>query len=141
MVDLGFLLITFFVFTTSINQPTAMKLIMPDERPDGNPPKVMNEKVLTIIAGGDNKLYYYAGDVVSPVATNYNSGGVRTVLLNKKMEVSRKFGDEKDLVVLIKLTDDASYKNMVDLLDEMAINEIKRFMVVDVTKKDLAAIL
>ena len=38
---------------------------------------------------------------------------------------------DKDLVVVIKPDDEATYKNTIDILDEMAINDVKRYAMVD----------
>jgi hypothetical protein len=58
MVDLGFLLITFFVITTELSKPTVMKLNMPA---DGTGTQLAESNALTIIPAGENKLYYYFG--------------------------------------------------------------------------------
>lgn len=131
MVDLGFLLITFFIFTTTMSQPTAMKLNLPkdtDKPEEQN--KVKESGVLTLMLGDKNHVYYYEG-ILAPDASNFKSTTfkeVRDVILNKK-----KSTDPKDFVVVIKPDKDCTYKNVVDMLDEMLINDVKRYATVEIS--------
>jgi len=131
MVDLGFLLITFFIFTTTMSQPTAMKLFLPkdaDKPEDQN--KAKESGVITILLGKDNNVFYYEGQL-TPDASNFKSSSfkeIRTVLMDKK-----KNTPEKDLVVILKPSSECTYKNVIDILDEMAINLLKRYALVDIT--------
>src|SRR5438874_8900281 len=67
MVDLGFLLITFFIFTTTLARPTAMKLVMPDDRPTNIKSLASEEKTITLLAGRNNRLFYYPGKFLGMV--------------------------------------------------------------------------
>ena len=131
MVDLGFLLITFFIFTTTMSQPTGMKLNLPkdtDKPEEQN--KVKESGVLTLLLGKNNKVYYYEG-ILAPDASNFKSSNfkeIRNEILSKK-----KSTDPKDFVVVIKPDVDCSYKNFVDMLDEMLINDVKRYATVDIS--------
>ncbi|TDW99277.1 ExbD/TolR family protein [Dinghuibacter silviterrae] len=127
MVDLGFLLITFFMFTTTLSSPTAMKLNMPDETAK---PEEQNEAAksgaFTVILGKADQVYYYEGDDPKTMQVT-NLKGIRDKILDKK---SRTPADK--LVVIIKPDQDATYKDAVDLLDEMTINEIGKYAMVTV---------
>jgi biopolymer transport protein ExbD len=128
MVDLGFLLITFFIFTTTMAQPTAMNLFMPKdvEKPDDQN-KVKETGAFTILLGKGDQVYFYEGmDPTKLQASNFKL--IRDEIMKKKQNTSAE-----DLVVIIKPTVDATYKNTVDILDEMTINEIKRYAMVDIT--------
>jgi biopolymer transport protein ExbD len=135
MVDLGFLLITFFIFTTTMSQPTAMKLFLPKDadKPDEQN-KIKESGALTILLGGDNTVFYYEGELAPNGANfksaNYSNGddGIRAVILRKKASTP-----EKDLMVVIKPSPQCTYKNVVDALDEMSINVIKRYALVDIS--------
>ena len=141
MVDLGFLLITFFIFTTALSKPNTMKLFLPKDELNIPPPEVANSKVLTILPAANNIVYYYYGN--NPQAmqqTNFGEEGIRKIILDKRKDVAAKFGDAKETVVLIKPTDNATYQNMVDVLDEMLINNISRYMLLDVNQQELQQI-
>jgi biopolymer transport protein ExbD len=130
MVDLGFLLITFFIFTTTMSQPTAMKLNLPkdtDKPEEQN--KVKESGVLTLLLGKNNQVYYYEG-ILAPDASNFKSSNfkdIRSEILSKE-----KSTDPKDFVIVIKPDQDCTYKNVVDMLDEMLINEVKRYATVEI---------
>lgn len=132
MVDLGFLLITFFIFTTTMSQATAMKLILPkdaDKPEDQN--KAKQSGVITILLGKDNNVFYYEGEL-SIDAANFKTSNfkdIREVLINKKNSVQ----DIKDFVVILKPSEECTYRNVVDILDEMAINVCTRYALVDIT--------
>lgn len=141
MVDLGFLLITFFIFTTSLSKPNAMKLFLPKEELNTPLTNIAKSKVLTILPAADNVVYYYYGDnALAMQQTNFSEQGIRKIILEKRKEVAAKFGDAKETVVLIKPTDNATYQNMVDVLDEMLINNISRYMLLDADKEELQQI-
>ena len=129
MVDLAFLLLTFFVMTTTLNKPQTMEITMPEED-EKEPPKVNEKHVLTLIMGKNDKIYYYIGITDPEVkVTNFSNTGIRKLLLENKRDIPK-------LIVLIKSLDESKYKNMVDILDEMAINSIQRYAIVDVTPVD-----
>ena len=131
MVDLGFLLITFFIFTTTMSQPTAMKLNLPD---DSATPEEQNKAkesgAFTILLGKDNNIFYYEG-MLAPDGVNFKSSNfkdIRSEIIRKKQNT-----DTADLVVVIKPSDESNYKNVIDILDEMSINVIKRYALVDIS--------
>ncbi|MBP7344964.1 MAG: biopolymer transporter ExbD [Sediminibacterium sp.] len=138
MVDLGFLLITFFIFTTTMSQPTAMRLFLPknaDKPEDQN--KAKESGVITLLLGKDNNVFYYEGQLASDGA-NFKSSNfkeIRTILIDKKRNTP-----EKDLVVIIKPSAECTYKNVVDILDEMAINVLKKYALVDISEGEAALV-
>ncbi len=142
MVDLGFLLITFFIFTTTMSQPTAMKLLLPDDKVKPEEQNKAKESgALTILMGADNHIYYYEGqlknDASNFLSASYNGeNSIRDVILKKKAYVRSIAQDpndpEHDLVVVIKPGQNCTYKNVIDILDEMSINVVKKFALVDV---------
>ena len=128
MVDLGFLLITFFIFTTTMSQPTAMKLNLPKEtdNPENKTP-VKVSGALTIIPSKDDQVFYYEGDDPTKLK-NTPFKDIRNVIINKKRHTP-----PKDFVVIIKPDQDATYKNTVDILDEMTINQVEYYAMADIT--------
>lgn len=132
MVDLAFLLLTFFVMTTTLNKPQTMEITMPEKpKPGDEMPEINEKNVLTLLLGEDDKIYWYVG-ITDPVVevSNFSATGIRKILLAKKAELPK-------LVVLIKAMDEAKYKNMVDIMDEMNISSMQRFALVDITPTDV----
>jgi len=138
MVDLGFLLITFFVFTTTMSTPTAMRLFLPK---DTDKPEEQNKAkesgALTLMLGKDRNIYYYEG-ILKPDGSNFkttNFGGLRKVILDKKRSTKAE-----DLVIVIKPDNDSEMRDVVDALDEMTIDDIKRYAMVDISEGEVALI-
>ncbi|MFN8335806.1 MAG: biopolymer transporter ExbD [Cyclobacteriaceae bacterium] len=131
MVDLAFLLLTFFVMTTTLNKPQAMQINMPDKPKEGDEQPEVNERnVLTLVLGENDKIYWYIGITDPKVeVTNFSATGIRKVLQEKKAENPK-------IIVLIKSLDEARYKNMVDIMDEMSISSMQRFALVEITDVD-----
>jgi biopolymer transport protein ExbD len=135
MVDLGFLLVTFFMLTTTFNKPQTMEINLPVKPKSGEEAEkgqaVKESKAMTILIGADNTLYYYMGITDPQVErSDFSPNGIRKVLLEKNREI-------RDLIVLIKPSDESSYRNVVDILDEMNIANIKRYALVDITPQDI----
>ena len=130
MVDLGFLLITFFVFTTTLSQPTAMKLNLPKDTDDPEEQNKAKESgALTLMLSKDRTVYYYEG-ILKTDGSNFkttNFQGLRQVILDKKRSTN-----PSDLVIVIKPDPQSTLRDMVDVLDEMTINVIKVYAMVDI---------
>jgi biopolymer transport protein ExbD len=138
MVDLGFLLVTFFMLTTTFKKPQTMEINMPINDKTIDPTQRTNVKesnAFTILIDGENKLYWYSGmmkgEDTDIHSTNYSATGLRQTLLQKKT---------KELVVMIKPSDKANYKNVVDVLDEMNITDISKYALVDISPDELKLI-
>ncbi len=134
MVDLGFLLITFFIFTTTISQPTALKLNLPkDTDKEEEQTKTKASGALTLMLGKDNNVFYYEGEL-APDGSNFKSSSfkeIRNVIIDKK-----KSTNPDDFMVVIKPGDESTYKNVVDILDEMTINVVKRYALVEISEPE-----
>jgi len=162
MVDLGFLLITFFIFTTTMSSPKALNLNMPkDTKNDEELNKAKESGALTIMLGKNNGVYYYEGQLL-PDGSNFKTANFATIrqeIIDKKKEVIKTHvhdsncpkiwaenkGDknsclDRDFVVVIKPDEDATYRNTVDMLDEMTINNVKRYAMVDITPQELEVV-
>lgn len=147
MVDLAFLLITFFMLTTSLSKPQSMNLGMPD-KPKPNDPKppvvdVADDRSMTILLGENNKVKWYMGQFSAPLEgpedSSYGKDGIRKEILEKVKSVPAKYNDpKKGLIVIIKLDKKTNYKNMVDILDEMAIAKVPTYAIVDLPKEEKA---
>jgi biopolymer transport protein ExbD len=120
MVDLGFLLITFFVFTTTMSQPTAMQLNEPKPDPH-NELEVKESATMTFLLGKQDKIYYYSGRLTDPNSQfkSSNFKEIRQIIVDKK-----KSTVPADLMFIIKADKKATYKDAIDILDEMTISSI-----------------
>jgi biopolymer transport protein ExbD len=137
MVDLGFLLITFFVFTTTMAKPKVMGMITPK---DADTPTLLCEScVITAVLTTNDKIIYYEGiqnESTVTKETAFTAEGLRSVLLQKKAAVKKVRGTEDQMVLIVKPADQSSYKNFVDILDEVAINGIKHYFIDDLSEAD-----
>ena len=151
MVDLAFLLITFFMLTTSLSKPQSMDLGLPDKNPEKPTEdiKVDQKRTLTIILGADNKIKWFHGLLENPEPNGkptdaiYGKEGIRKEILKRVKSVAEycaakpgsKPGD--GLIVIIKPTKKSTYRNVVDILDEMAICGVPTYAIVnDITPEE-----
>lgn len=135
MVDLAFLLITFFMLTTSLNKPQAMDVAMPDKNVETDKQTDVNvdeHRSVTLVLGSNDKIVWYQGDVKAPKKgpeiIDYSKEGLRAVLLQMKQIVPQQTGG-KDMIVVIRPSDKSVTRNIIDALDEMKIADIKRYMI------------
>lgn len=151
MVDLGFLLITFFMMTTTLNKPKTMEINMPykdDQEVIEDETKIKESTALTILLSQKHRIYYYEGMATDPetppdvLLTGFRpEKGIRDVIIEKKKKVSdlKRSGalKEKDkTTILIKPDTNSTYDDLVSMLDEMAINDIRVYAIVDITDVD-----
>lgn len=146
MVDLGFLLITFFMFTVNLSKPTAIDLAMPADVPGKTADMpVAQSTALTVIPMADGKIFYYHGDAATAeqqnlfgVTTISVTGGIGDVIRQKQkaLEASGKF-KKSDLILIIRPMKTAEYKTVVDVLDEVLINVLEHYSFVDITDEEL----
>jgi biopolymer transport protein ExbD len=136
MVDLAFLLLTFFMLTTTFAKPYNLELKMPVASKIET--AVDRKKALTIILGKGHRVHYFFGlnaprDASVSKAelhtTTFAASGIRQVLLSRQ----RQGG----ITVLIKPGDDSKYQDMVDILDEMTITNQGKYALVPITPDDL----
>ena len=147
--------------TMEISMPSNDKSITEQQKS-----MVKASQAITLLLGADNKLYYYEGepnykDYTSLKETSYTPDGIRSILLQKNVaavnkvralklqKLDLKISEEeyrkqvseiksgKDTpTVIIKATDDASYKNLIDALDEMLICNIGKYVITDIAEAD-----
>jgi biopolymer transport protein ExbD len=170
MVDLAFLLLTFFVLTSTFSKPKSMELSLPAEPPPGSkPPPIKNG--VTFILTKDDRIFYYKGEFyvagnekgLPPTElseTNFSTSGLHKLLLDmnswavdevKKLEaraktmpdttykrlVSDATANTKAITVLVKTDAEATYKNVIDMMDELKVCYVgKRVLGVDMMKQE-----
>ncbi|HEY8781996.1 MAG TPA: biopolymer transporter ExbD [Mucilaginibacter sp.] len=141
MVDLAFLLITFFMYTTTLNKPKAMDLTMPDNSVKTSQLPIAASRSMTILLGSHNKLEWYMGEAgkSAPTVDNYGKDGIRKALIENAQKVAATHnGDEKLMEVLIKPSDKSTYENLVATLDEMNITNVQIRAIVKITPPEVA---
>ena len=146
MVDLGFLLITFFIMTTKLSEPKEMNVYMPDE--NGPPTRYAESTSLTVIPYANNKIFYFHGKLSDALLngqygnTGYSvKNGIGDVIRMKQNMLERdpEF-NRKDLKLIIMPEDNSNCQNFVDLLDEVFINDVKHYALVATPKELIASI-
>lgn len=175
MVDLAFLLLTFFVLTSTFSKPKSMELSLPADPPPGSPPPPEVKNGVTFLLTKDDKIFYYAGQFYAAgndkgmpptelKETNFSKEGLHTLLMEQNKwandEIAKlesqvkaktladttfkrlaveKTADSKAITVLIKTDDQATYKNAVDMLDELKICNVgKRVLGVEMMAQEYA---
>ena len=145
--------------TMEINMPTKDDKNLNKEQQS----KVKESLAVTLLLSKNNKVYYYEGlpKQESVKQTSYDASGIRDLLMKKNMKViqeiralkqkktnlqinqkqydqeAAKIKDQKNTpTVIIKATDDATYKNLIDALDEMQICSISKYVIVPITQQD-----
>lgn len=147
MVDLGFLLITFFVMTAKLSEPSVVKLHIPHDGPSMPTPMTT---ALTTILDKDNTIWYHEKDWQTALAshaiykTSYDlKNGIGKVIRDKQKQLDLLQQSQPShegragLMLLMKATKDARYANLIDILDETLINDVKKHAIVAPTTEEL----
>jgi biopolymer transport protein ExbD len=170
MVDLAFLLLTFFVLTATFSKPKSMELTFPapPENPKDQPP-IKNG--VTFLLSKDNRIFYYEGEFRAVAddkgaktelnELNFSKESLRKYLLNKNKDMQNQVlalktkydnkqlvdtaykrmvrqvkADPKSFTYLIKTDDKATYKNVIDIIDELNYNVVGKYVMVDIIKPE-----
>lgn len=169
MVDLAFLLLTFFVLTATFSKPKSMELTFPANDPTQNPPPIKNG--VTFLLSKDNRIFYYEGEFRAVAddngaktelnELNFSKESLRKYLLNKNKDMQNQVlalktkydnkqlvdtaykrmvrqvkADPKSFTYLIKTDDKATYKNVIDIIDELNYNVVGKYVMVDIIKPE-----
>jgi len=151
MVDLGFLLITFFMYTTTLQKPKTMEINMPykdDNIKEEEQSKVKESTAMTILLSKNHRIYYYEGigsDPTKPPELQVTyfkpKGGIRDAIIEKEKKVdelkrSGALTAKDQATILIKPDSTSTYEDLVNILDEMSINDVRIYAIVDITDVD-----
>lgn len=135
MVDLGFLLITFFMLASAFQKPKAMEVNKPAKEPIGDQTDIRVSKTLTLVAGKEDKIYCYTGTDnekgFKVDSLSFSRQELRKRIIQRQQEVKAQWGHQDELFISLKFFPKSKYRNMVDLLDEMKICGVKRYAIVD----------
>jgi len=140
MVDLAFLLITFFMLTTTLAKKKEMDLAMPDNSVQQSQLPVAATRSMTILLGSNNKIEWYLGEPgkSAPTVDNYGKDGLRKALIeNGKKVADTHAAPDNFMIVLIKPSDKSTYENLVTALDEMSIADVKSYAIVKITQPEI----
>ena len=136
MVDLGFLLITFFIFTTSMMQPTKTELSMPKQGGE----QEVNERLLLTALVDKDRAYVYEGVFGNStgkfVVTGYNTQTGLGHYIRQKQYQLEATGEKDQLMIAIKPLPSASYQDVINALDEMLINSVQRYGIMNLTEEE-----
>jgi biopolymer transport protein ExbD len=125
MVDLRFLLITFFIFTTAMSKPTGLKLFLPKSVPDEDRMQTPASGVLTILLGAEKQIYYYEGADPQKMLLIGSNEILKVIMDKKERTKAEKF------MVVIKPGKDSKFQTLINVMDEMTINQVKHYAMVD----------
>lgn len=133
MVDLGFLLITFFILTTSMQQQAVMKLILPKDSGPETP--LAQSTTLTFILESHDSIGYYEGMAKEIKFTGF--GDMRNIIQQKQINLAKNYVDKNKLTLIFKPTSSCTYKNFIDAMDEVTINDCKHYFVAEPGKNEV----
>jgi biopolymer transport protein ExbD len=130
MVDLGFLLITFFVLTTALSQPTIAHLVLPKDTTIET--LLKGNAVLTLRLTRNDSIRYFEGTNENNENAKYCSfKNLRSVIQQKQKKIAAILGNRLETVIIIYPEDQSTYKNFIDVLDEIQINDVTHYFVVN----------
>jgi biopolymer transport protein ExbD len=171
MVDLAFLLLTFFVLTATFSKPKSMELTFPAP-PDPNQKQDAIKKGITFLLTKDDRIFYYEGEFrpvdneggpkTALAELNFSQGSLHKYLLDKSKDMQDKIraldikhknkqledttfkrmvrevkADKESYTYLIKTDDKATYKNVIDVIDELNVNVVGKYVMVDILKPEM----
>jgi biopolymer transport protein ExbD len=136
MVDLAFLLITFFMLATTLSKPHMMGVIMPV---DTTSEPVPESRTMTLCLGKNNQVLWYLGmaekPLTVPAIVNYGKNGLRAAIINTSKKILTSTG--KPLIVIVKPSSHSLYSNLVSTLDELNISSISSYAIANISAKDI----
>ncbi len=141
MVDLAFLLITFFILTTTLQKPKAMDLVMPDKDQKDTRMPVPATRTMTVLLGTNNKIEWFIGEapdhlIAGPTKDNFGKNGIRKALLEEAAKIKANSG--KEMIVVIKPSDKSTYADMVSIMDELNIVGNQERAIIPITPLDIS---
>jgi len=135
MVDVAFLLLTFFMLTTTMNKPQTMEINVPPKDPNGKDPivEVPENNLLTVRVRDDFKIFWNVG-TENPVAIGATERKAKLTELGKILREHNRANPK--IITLLKIDDKAKYIDMVDIMDELNINDVTRFSLTPMKDED-----
>lgn len=135
MVDLNFLLLMFFMFTSSFSKPNVMDLGLPAKDTNPHPPmhNIDEKNQITFIIGENNRIFYHQSNAEDLTEaglkeTDYNGVNVSKIISNAYEKAPKK----EIFTIIVKPTDESNYKNFVDMMDNISISKKERYGISDI---------
>jgi biopolymer transport protein ExbD len=134
MVDLGFLLITFFMLASSFMKAKSIQMLSPADTPIRMDAKC--SKTITLMLDVNDKIkYYVCPESTEADSTDFSKEGIRNLLIKRKKEVQNQWGNDVPLTVLVKPQQNSKYKRLIDIIDEINIVKVQ-FMMAKIDQAD-----
>lgn len=134
MVDLAFLLITFFMLTTTLSKQNAMQISLPVDDHVATTMAISEHRSMTIVLGNDHKMLWYKGTAEKPITiptiASSNNSNFRKILISEAANVLSKTG--KSMIVLIMPGDKSQYGDLVNIIDQLELAKINTQAIVDI---------
>jgi len=105
MADIAFLLIVFFLVTTTMNQDKGLSLHLP---PVGETTEVKNRNILNVWINARDQVAFFENDQLTPVAST-----------ELKDRIESRLHENQKLIISVKTERGATYRAFVDVLDEL----------------------
>lgn len=135
MVDLNFLLLMFFMFTSSFSKPNVMDLGLPAKDPNPIPTNydIDQRNQITFIIGENNRIFYHQSNEKDLTETGLKETDYNGLNVSKVISEAYQKAPKKEIfTIIVKPTDDANYKNFVDMMDNISISKKERYGVSDI---------
>ena len=121
MVDVAFLLLTFFMLTTAFKAPQTMEISIPDDQTEKNEVKIAESNIFQIRVMDDNSIFWNLGNAKP---TKIELKDLRQTLIEENVRnIEKSKGattkDKCKLIVLIKIDKKSKYANMINIVDEL----------------------
>ena len=123
MVDVAFLLLTFFMLTTAFTRPQAMEINLP---PGDTKVEVAASNLMTLRVVPDGSIYWSIG-TEAPKKVEWKD--FRNLIIQSNKANPR-------LITLIKVDRKAKYQDMIDIIDELNLDNVTRFSLAPMTPED-----
>jgi len=128
------------MYTTTLQKPKAMDLVMPDNSVKEKQLPIAASRSMTILLGSHNKVEWYMGEAgkSAPTVTGFGKTGLRKDIVENEGKVAATHtGDEQKMEVVIKPSDKSTYETLVAVLDEMSITNVKIYAIVKISQVEV----
>jgi len=131
MVDLMFLLTTFFMLTTTLSELKAADVSKPIPNEIRGPYPA--SRTMTILLGKNNRVAYYMGETENAIMNTCKLSEIENQISKNKLLVAKLNNNNpsKFMIIIMKPTKTATYRDFIDVIDEMKIADIKSYAIDD----------